>query len=148
MAACGGKAIARHLSRVWFEHQIVHLAGLDLVPADLVATVAADLQPAGLWWDTTPLLADDLYDWQTQAAVLPSVRLAAWDGLQLALPGDVVLDAAIADPRLAVETKRRVRGTRAGAARTGAACSGVVRRRFVESSLARGDRPRPRAIAV
>jgi hypothetical protein len=99
--ACGGRGVAAYLQRLWFEHQLVRLPhatpGQVLVPAELVAPVARHLKPAGLWWDTTPALPH--YDWETQAAVFPPLRIHRWDRLRFDMLGNLAMDASIADPR-------------------------------------------------
>jgi hypothetical protein len=111
---CGGRGMASYLQRLWFEHQLVRLPdaalGQVLVPAELVAPVARDLQPAGLWWDTAPALAH--YDWEVGAAVFPPIRVGRWDALRLALPGDVAVDATVADPRCDVGRRYVARSSR------------------------------------
>jgi hypothetical protein len=72
--------------------------GISLFPAERVGRLVRDLRPVGLWWDLQPCCG--YVDGQLEAAVFPPIPLADWDRLQLTLPGDVVLDARIADPRL------------------------------------------------
>ena len=68
------------------------------MPADLAGLLVRAVPPGGLWWDTAPAMPH--YEWETQTAAFPPVRLGRWDALRLALPGEVDVDATIADPRL------------------------------------------------
>ena len=97
---CGGPGWVGFLQRLWFDHQMVRLAaapGQVSLPADLVDSAVREAPPVGLWWDTAPAMPH--YNWETQAATFPPMRLRRWDALQFALPGDVAVDASVADPR-------------------------------------------------
>lgn len=98
---CGGTLMLGHLQRIWFTSQLVRPiteSSQVLVPAELMAMGVREASPVGLWWDTAPALA--LYDWQMQAAVFPPLRLHYSDRLAFAMPGEVVLNGSITDPRL------------------------------------------------
>jgi hypothetical protein len=82
-------------------------AGIALFPAERVGPVVRELRPVGLWWDLQPGCKH--VDGQLEAAAFPPIPLAAWDRLRFALPGDVLLDARIADPRLSMAPMRCTR---------------------------------------
>lgn len=111
--ACGGAARLNELMGLWFDHEIIRLPsqpGMVLVPADLVANVAAVVPPMELWWDTAPMLPH--YDWEIQAAVLPPVPMRRWNDLQMTLSGEVAVNAKIGDPRWDRQPSRRDRNPR------------------------------------
>lgn len=68
--------------------------------AGRVDQIAAIFRPQGLWWDLQPCIR--YVDGELEAAVLPPIPLAAWNTLRFRLPGEVLLDARIADPRFSV----------------------------------------------
>jgi hypothetical protein len=97
-----GSGIVGHLLKLWFDHQALRLArcpGQLLFPAELVSLAAGAAEPLGLWWDFHRSGDLNLVDPQLEAALFPPVPLRRWDRLKFALPGEVAVDAAIADPR-------------------------------------------------
>jgi hypothetical protein len=110
--ACGGHRFVGPLLRLWLAAQAARVATAPdavLVPADLVSGVVRDVPPAGLSWDTGPALP--YFEWETSAAVFPPLRLGRWDALRVDLPGEVDVNAGIADPRVRVG-RPGVRGKR------------------------------------
>lgn len=100
---CCGTEMAIYLNRCWFEHQALRLQcepQAALFPASLISLAATRgyLRDASLWWELSPA-AMKYYEWQTGAAVFPTLPSARWDQLHFDLPGDVALEASIADPR-------------------------------------------------
>jgi hypothetical protein len=71
---------------------------LVLFPAEILAYAAREVRPQGLWWDLSP--CEGHVDSFLEAFVLPPLRVHEWDRLRFVLPGDALLDASIADPRL------------------------------------------------
>jgi hypothetical protein len=71
---------------------------LILFPNELVSIAARKLRPVGIWWDILP--SYHYLNAELEAVVLPPVRLRRWDELRRNLPGDVLLNASIVDPRL------------------------------------------------
>ncbi|HZZ42848.1 MAG TPA: hypothetical protein VFE58_07910 [Tepidisphaeraceae bacterium] len=108
---CGGNALLDYLRQLWFTQQGIRLPEDPehvLFPADLVALACQDLPPSGLYWDLTPCIGGFLM--QSEAFLLPPVRITHWDRLLLSLPGDIRVDAGVSDPRFkaydrAVQTK-------------------------------------------
>jgi hypothetical protein len=101
---CGDKEMLEFLQMLWFHNQAVSLQRrpeLLLYPADLVCLAVRDVPPQGLWWDFNAAGELNLVDMGLEAVVFPPIRLAEWDRFQLSVPGDVALDAGIADPRFA-----------------------------------------------
>lgn len=99
---CGGQEASVYFTRCWFEQQAIRLPSNPehvLFPASLVAVAAAAglLVSGGLWWETARVM--NYYTWQIAAAVFPPLPNGFWDQLRFTLPGEILLDASIADPR-------------------------------------------------
>lgn len=103
------------LLKLWFDHQALRLSRCPdqlLFPAELVSLTARSAAPAGLWWDLHRGGDLNLVDPQLEAAVFPPVPLRRWDRLAFPLPGEVALDAGVADARFAAVSSEPVRVAR------------------------------------
>jgi hypothetical protein len=69
-----------------------------LFPAQEIAIVTQAIRPLDIWWDTVPALP--YYDWETQSAAFPPVRIAGWEQPCLGAPYELYTNATIVDPRL------------------------------------------------
>jgi hypothetical protein len=64
-----------------------------LFPAPEIAIVTQVVRPLEIWWDTVPALP--YYDWETQSAAFPPVRIAEWEQLRLSAPYEVCMNATM-----------------------------------------------------
>ena len=83
-----------------------------LLPAELSSFVGRAVRPIGLFWDFGRLR--EYGDDETGSSIFPPLALDRWDDLRIPLPGDVLLDASVLDPRFAR------RGMTSGRSETGA----------------------------
>ena len=77
-----------------------------LFAAQRVDQIAHIFRPLSLWWDLQPSIR--YIDGDLAAAILPPIPLAKWNGLRFRLPGEVLLNACIADPRFSATPIRSV----------------------------------------
>jgi hypothetical protein len=78
--------------------------GSVLFPAGRVFRLISEVRPLALWWDFQA--CSRFVDGQLEAAVFPPLHLRWWDRLRFGLPGDVLLDASVADPRFRARARR------------------------------------------
>ena len=108
---CGGVAVLRYLRMLWFHDQALELPGQPgrlLYPAELVSLAAREARPSELWWDFERAGAMDLYDMELSVAVFPPLSLSGLSQPSFSLPGEVLLDAGIANPRFRSARTRQV----------------------------------------
>jgi hypothetical protein len=108
--AVGGAPAVALLQDLWLRHQAVVHDEIGshqfLLPAELAAFVGRAVTPTALFWDFGT--SGEFWDAGLAAAAFPPLRLHSWNNLRFNLPGDVLLDASIADPRFRDDSSSHV----------------------------------------